>query len=223
MTKYAPVILRTAAAATTAALIAGLAFGVTQTIAPAYSDDVAHAMPGKPAPGFSLKDIGGKLVRLSDYRGKTIVLEWTNDGCPFVGKHYNSGNMQALQHRFTAAGDIWLTIASSAPGEQGYVTPAAARADIAHWKAAPSDYLLDPDGVVGHLYFAQATPHMVVIAPGGAVAYMGAIDDTPSTDLADVKTAKNYVIAALQEMAAGKKIAVPATDDYGCSVKYRTS
>ncbi|HEV2185725.1 MAG TPA: redoxin domain-containing protein [Stellaceae bacterium] len=181
------------------------------------------ARPGAPAPAFTAPDIAGHPVSLADYAGKTIILEWTNDGCPFVGKHYNSGNMQALQRRFTEAGDIWLTVASSAPGEQGFVTPDAARADIARWNAAPSDYLLDPDGVVGHLYDARATPHMVVIDPKGAVAYIGAIDDKRSTDLDDVKTAKNYVAAALDELAAGKPVTVVATHDYGCSVKYKTS
>jgi hypothetical protein len=181
------------------------------------------ARPGLPAPAFTAKDIAGRSVSLSDYAGKTVILEWTNDGCPFVGKHYNSGNMQALQRRFTAAGDIWLTIVSSAPGEQGYVSPDEARADMARWKAAPSDYLLDPDGVVGHLYDARATPHMVVIDPKGAVVYMGAIDDKRSVDLADVKTAKNYVVGALDELAAGKPVTVTATHDYGCSVKYKTS
>jgi peroxiredoxin len=181
------------------------------------------AQPGAQAPAFTAKDIAGHVVSLADYAGKTIVLEWTNDGCPFVGKHYNSGNMQELQRRFTAAGDIWLTIVSSAPGEQGFVSPEQARADMARWNATPSDYLLDPDGVVGHLYDARATPHMVVIDAKGVVAYIGAIDDKRSTDLDDVKTAKNYVAAALDELAAGKPVTVAATHDYGCSVKYKTS
>jgi peroxiredoxin len=179
--------------------------------------------PGTPAPSFTANDINGATVSLSDYLGKTIILEWTNDGCPFVGKHYNSGNMQALQRRFTAAGDVWLTIASSAPGEQGYVTPADARADLARWHASPSDFLLDPNGAVGKLYGAKATPTMAVIDPKGVLAYIGAIDDTPSTDLDDVKTAKNYVAAALDELAAGKPVAVSATRAYGCSIKYKTS
>ena len=206
----------TMAAFATAAFVCGTAWW------PAQGADVMP-QPGSPAPAFRAKDIGDRTVNLADYRGKTIILEWTNNGCPFVGKHYNSGNMQALQHRFTAAGDVWLTIASSAPGEQGYVTPDAARADIGHWKAAPTDYLLDPDGVVGHLYAARATPHMVVIDPQGVVAYIGAIDDKPSVDVADVKTAKNYVASALEELAAGKPVSVAATRDYGCSVKYKTS
>jgi hypothetical protein len=179
--------------------------------------------PGAPAPAFTGTDIAGRTVNLADYGGKTVILEWTNNGCPFVGKHYNSGNMQALQRRFTAAGDVWLTVASSAPGEQGYVTPDEARADIARWKAAPTDYLLDPDGLLGHRYGARATPHMVVIDPQGVLVYIGAIDDKPSVDVADVKTAKNYVAAALEELASGKPVSVSATRDYGCSVKYKTS
>ena len=185
----------------------------------------AFAAPSlrQPAPAFQAVDASGKTRSLSEFAGKTVVLEWTNNGCPFVGKHYNSGNMQTLQRRFTGEGDIWLTIASSAPGQEGYVSPDEARADIARWNAAPSDYLLDPDGVVGHLYDARATPHMVVIDRAGMVAYMGAIDDKPSVDPADVKTAKNYVVAALEELAAGKPVTISGTRAYGCSVKYKTS
>ena len=181
------------------------------------------AGPGALAPALTATDIKGADVSLHDYLGKMVILEWTNDGCPFVGKHYNSGNMQELQRRFTAIGDIWLTIASSAPGEQGYVTPAEARADIMHWNAAPTDFLLDPDGTVGRLYGAKATPTMVVIDQHGIVVYMGAIDDKPSTNFDDIKTAKNYVVAALDEIAAGKPVTVSATRAYGCSVKYKTS
>ena len=158
------------------------------------------ARPGQPAPSFSAPDIAGKTVRLGDYAGKIVVLEWTNDGCPFVGKHYDSGNMQALQQKYTAGGVVWLTIASSAPGEQGYVTPAEAKADLARWRA---------------------TPHVVVIDRAGHVVYMGAIDDTPSTRLADVKTAHNYVVAALDAIAAGQPVAVASTRAYGCSIKYK--
>jgi peroxiredoxin len=181
----------------------------------------AVAKLGEPAPTFSAPDIAGKTVGLGDYAGKTVVLEWTNDGCPFVGKHYDSGNMQALQQKYTSAGVVWLTIASSAPGEQGYVTPAEAKADLARWRAAPSDFLLDPDGIVGRLYDARATPHMVVIDRASRLVYMGAIDDKPSTRLADVKTAHNYVTAALDAIAAGQPIAVASTRAYGCSIKYR--
>ena len=201
--------------------IAGIVFAAAGPLPRARGD--APARPGALSPAFAAQDIAGKTVRLGDFAGKTIVLEWTNDGCPFVGKHYNSGNMQALQRRHTGAGGVWLTIASSAPGAEGYVTPDQARADLARWGAAPSDFLLDPDGVVGHLYDARATPHMVVIDRVGRLAYIGAIDDTPSTDPRDVKTAKNYVAAALDELAAGKPVTTAATRAYGCSVKYKTS
>jgi hypothetical protein len=194
--------------ALTIAVIGALAAGAVLSIDRATAiSAVAAAKPGMPAPTFSVPDIAGKTVSLANFAGKIIILEWTNDGCPFVGKHYNSGNMQALQRKYTGEGDVWLTIASSAPGEQGYVTSAEAQADLAHWHAAPTDYLLDPDGVV--------------IDRDGRVAYIGAIDDTPSTRLADVKTAKNYVVAALEEIAAGKPVTVAATRAYGCSIKYK--
>lgn len=205
---------------TTIAFVALGAFTVERAVA---LGTAAGAKPGEVAPGFRVADIAGKAVGLSDYGGKTIVLEWTNDGCPFVGKHYDSGNMQALQKKYTAEGVVWLTIASSAPGEQGYVTPAEAGADLAKWQAAPSDFLLDPEGAVGRLYDARATPHMVVIDRTGRIAYMGAIDDKPSTRLADVKTAHNYVAAALEALAAGRPVAVASTRAYGCSIKYRDS
>ena len=201
-----------------AALAAIGSFAVERAIA---VPSTATAKPGQPAPTFSAPDIAGKTVRLGDYAGKIVVLEWTNDGCPFVGKHYDSGNMQALQQKYTGTGVVWLTIASSAPGEQGYVTPAEAKADLARWRATPTDFLLDPDGIIGRLYDARATPHMVVIDRTGHVVYMGAIDDTPSTRLADVKTAHNYVVAALDALAAGQPVAVTSTRAYGCSVKYR--
>src|SRR3984893_16062818 len=181
----------------------------------------ATAKPGQPAPHVSAPDMAGKTVRLGDYAGKIVVLEWTNDGCPFVGKHYDSGNMQALQQKYTGTGVVWLTIASSAPGEQGYVTPAEAKADLARWRAAPTDFLLDPDGTVGRLYDARATPQMVVIDRTGRLVYMGAIDDPPSTRLADVKTGHNYLAAALDAIAAGQPVAVASTRAYGCSIKYR--
>ena len=208
--------------ALTIAVIGALAAGAVLSIDRATAiSAVAAAKPGMPAPTFSVPDIAGKTVSLANFAGKIIILEWTNDGCPFVGKHYNSGNMQALQRKYTGEGDVWLTIASSAPGEQGYVTSAEAQADLTHWHAAPTDYLLDPDGVVGRLYDARATPTMVVIDRDGRVAYIGAIDDTPSTRLADVKTAKNYVVAAVEEIAAGKPVTVAATHAYGCSIKYK--
>jgi hypothetical protein len=183
----------------------------------------ADPRPGVAAPAFAAQDIAGNTVRLGDFAGKTVVLEWTNNGCPFVAKHYDSGNMQALQRRHTEAGGVWLVVASSAPGKQGHVTPDEARADLKRWTAAPSGFLLDPDGVVGRLYDARATPHMVVIDRTGALAYMGAIDDIPSANPRDVNTAKNYVAAALDELAAGKPVTVAATRAYGCTVKYKTT
>jgi hypothetical protein len=212
MGKLAPTI------ALTAALVAGAALSIDRATA---IGPTPAAKPGLPAPAFSAPDISGRTVSLGDYAGKIVILEWTNDGCPFVGKHYDSGNMQALQLKYTGEGAVWLTIASSAPGEEGYVTPAEANADLARWRAAPSDFLLDPNGVVGRLYDARATPHMVIIDRSGRVAYMGAIDDAPSTRLADVKTAKNYLVAALDEIAAGKPVTVPVTQAYGCSIKYK--
>jgi hypothetical protein len=208
--------------AATIALVA-LAATALLSLDRAAAVGAAALKPGAPAPAFTAPAISGGMVNPGQYAGKIVILEWTNDGCPFVQKHYDSGNMQGLQRRYTQEGAIWLTIASSAPGEEGYVTPAAAKADLVRWRAAPTDYLLDPEGVVGHLYDARATPHMVVIDRGGRIAYMGAIDDTPSTRLADVKTAKNYLVAALDEIAAGKPVTVAATRAYGCSIKYKTS
>ena len=190
------------------------------TLSPGRAVAAPEARPGAPAPAFTTTDIHGRSVGLQNYAGKIIVLEWTNDGCPFCGKHYNSGNMQALQRKYTGEGVVWLTIASSSPGQQGYVTPAEADADLARWRAVPTDFLLDPKGIIGKLYDARATPNMVVIGRDGRIAYMGAIDDTPSTDLADVKTAHNYVAAALDAIAAGKPVAVAAAPAYGCSIKY---
>ena len=208
--------------AATIALVA-LAATALLSLDHAVAVGAAAVKPGAPAPGFTAPDISGRMVNLGQYAGQIVILEWTNNGCPFVQKHYDSANMQTLQRRYTQEGTIWLTIASSAPGEEGYVTPAAAKADLARWQAAPTDYLLDPDGVVGRLYDARATPHMVLIDRGAMIAYMEAIDDTPSTRLADVKTARNYVAAALDEIAAGRPVTVSSTRAYGCSIKYKTS
>jgi peroxiredoxin len=173
-----------------------------------------------PAPNFSATDSYGKTQKLSDQKGKIVVLEWTNDGCPFVGKHYRSGNMQALQKKYTGQGVVWFTVVSSAPGAQGYVTPEEANRDSERRGAAPTAVLLDPTGALGHLYGAQATPHMYVISADGELVYMGAIDDVPSTDVSDIVRAKNYVAAAVEEVKAGKRVTVPTTKAYGCSVKY---
>lgn len=175
---------------------------------------------GQPAPEFSLQDINGKPVSLGKLRGKYVVLEWINHGCPFVKKHYNSGNMQALQKEFTAKGVVWLSICSSAEGKQGHMKPSAWR-KVAKEKGAATAILLDEWGEVGNLYRAKTTPHMFVIDPTGLVIYQGAIDDTPSTDPADVKGAKNYVRLALDEAMEGKPVSNPTTKPYGCGVKYK--
>jgi peroxiredoxin len=183
---------------------------------------LAAAAPvvGKTAPQFTVTDSNGKSHSLSDYKGKTVVLEWTNDGCPYVKKHYGSGNMQKLQKEVVAAGGIWLSIISSAPGKQGYVKGAEANTLTTARGANPTAVLLDPVGAIGRAYEAQTTPHMFVIDPTGTLRYMGAIDDQPTTDLSTVPVARNYVREAFKAVASGTKVAETATDPYGCSVKY---
>jgi len=178
------------------------------------------AKVGEAAPDFTATASNGKTLRLSDYRGKYVVLEWHNNGCPYVGKHYKSGNMQRLQKEWTGRGVVWFTVISSAPGKQGYVTASDENDYLAKMQAAPTAALLDPDGTIGHLYSAKTSPHMIVINPQGVVIYDGAIDDKPTTDLSDVPGATNYVSLALEEAMAGKPIETPTTRPYGCSVKY---
>jgi peroxiredoxin len=182
---------------------------------------LAAAKVGDAAPEFTAAASNGKTVRLADYRGRYVVLEWHNNGCPYVGKHYNSGNMQRLQKQWTSKGVVWLTILSSAPGKQGYVTASEENDYLTKEQAAPTAALLDPTGEIGHLYDAKTSPQMVVINPQGTVIYSGAIDDKPTTDLQDVQGATNYVSLALEQAMAGKPVATPATRPYGCSVKYR--
>ena len=184
---------------------------------------VARAKVGQPAPDFTGTASSGKTFRLSDYRGKYIVLEWHNNGCPYVGKHYNSGNMQRLQKQWTGRGVVWFTIISSAPGKQGYVTASEENEYLSKMQAAPTAALLDPTGNIGHLYEAKTSPQMVVINPQGIMIYDGAIDDKPTTDLNDVPGATNYVNLALEQAMAGKQVGTPTTRPYGCSVKYPSS
>lgn len=180
----------------------------------------AAAIIGKAAPPIELKNSNGKTVRLDSFRGKYVVLEWVNFQCPFVGKQYGSGNMQRLQKAYTEKGVVWLTICSSAKGKQGYMTETGARQLAKERGAVPTHMLLDPAGTVGKEYGAKTTPHMFVIDPKGILVYNGAIDDKPSTDKADVPGATNYVVAALDQSMAGKEVETPATQPYGCSVKY---
>lgn len=175
---------------------------------------------GAPAPNFSLPSVDGKTRSLGDFKGKYVVLEWFNPGCPFVQKHYQSENMQSLQKEFTGKGVEWLTIDSSAPGAQGYLTPEEAKKQMSEWKMNSTAFLLDPDGKVGHDYHATNTPHMFVIDPAGNLIYEGAIDSKASTNPDDIKNATNYVKAALDDAMAGKPVSTAQTKAYGCSVKY---
>lgn len=183
---------------------------------------VAAPKVGEAAPDFSAIDSKGNPVKLGDYKGKTVVLEWTNHDCPYVRKHYGSGNMQSLQKETTAKDIVWLTVISSAPGEQGYVSGAEADRLTADRSAVPSAVLLDPDGKIGRLYDARTTPHMYIVKADGTLAYNGAIDDKPTSDVADIKTAKNLVRSALDAIAAGKPVDPTVTRAYGCSVKYKS-
>jgi peroxiredoxin len=184
---------------------------------------ISAAKVGEAAPDFTAAASNGKTFHLADYRGKFVVLEWHNNGCPYVGKHYKSGNMQRLQKQWTARGVVWFTIISSAPGKQGYVTATEENDYLAKMQAAPTAALLDPTGEIGHHYGAKTSPQMVVINPQGVVIYDGAIDDRPTTDLSDVEGATNYVNLALEQAMAGKPVETAATRPYGCSVKYPDS
>jgi peroxiredoxin len=181
---------------------------------------LAEVQIGKQAPDFVLTDTSGKSHHLSDYKGKYIVLEWYQPDCPFVRKHYNSGNMQALQKEYVAKGVVWLSIDSSAAGQEGNYPAAELNQIAAKNGAVRTALLLDADGKVGHLYGARTTPDMYIINPQGVLVYQGAIDDKPSTDLSDVKTANNYVKSALNAVMTGQTVATASTPPYGCSVKY---
>jgi peroxiredoxin len=181
---------------------------------------LAAPQTGQPAPEFSLTDSNGKSHKLSDFKGKFVVLEWLNHGCPFVVKHYGSGNMQKLQKEYTGKDVVWLSIASSAPGKQGHMSPEDTNKTKEEKGSAASAVLLDEDGTVGRLYDAKVTPELYVIDPEGVLIYMGAIDDKKSVDAADVAGAKNYVKQALDEAMAGKAVSEPVTAAYGCGIKY---
>lgn len=185
--------------------------------------NVARAEPeiGKPAPEFMANDTKGDHVMLSTLKGKTVVLEWTNHECPFVKKHYESGNMQSVQDTATKDGDVvWVSIVSSAKGKEGHVTAVEADKIVADQKAHPTHVLLDESGAIGQLYGAKTTPHMFVIDKDGVLVYKGAIDDKAGFDKEDLKTAKNYVLAALESLKAGKPVEPAETKPYGCGVKY---
>jgi peroxiredoxin len=199
-------------------LTAAAAMGVTLA-APAF----AAPQLGQPAPAFKAMDAAGHQRSLSEFAGKTVVLEWTNSGCPYVGKHYDSGTMQALQKKETAEGVVWLTVSSSAPDMQGFFTAPKAKAWAAkeHWSGTA--ILLDGAGKIGRAYEAKNTPHMFVIDKAGKVAYMGGIDDRPYSDPESLKGAKPYVAMALADLKAGRPVAIPVSQPYGCSVKYNSA
>jgi len=201
--------------ATAAVVIAGA------TISTLTVNTSATVRVGSPAPNFTAKTSTGQTVNLSDYKGKVVVLEWTNHECPFVVKHYSTGNMQKLQQEAKAKGAVWFSVVSSAPGQQGFVTAEQANAVVKEKKATPTAVLLDPDGTLGKLYGARTTPHMFVIDKAGQLQYMGAIDDAPSLANQDVTKANNYVRAALGQIMAGQKVTTSTTQPYGCSVKYK--
>jgi peroxiredoxin len=204
------------------ARIASLALAGAATLLLAAPASAAPQI-GAPAPEFTLTDASGKTHSLSDFRGKTVVLEWTNHECPFVKKHYKGKNMQAQQAKAASDGVVWLTINSSAPGKQGHVSAEQATQIASDWGAANAAYLFDGDGIVGRSYAAKTTPHMYVIDAEGVLRYNGAIDSIPSADVADIARATQYVPTGLSELAAGQAISTAVTQPYGCSIKYAGS
>ena len=181
---------------------------------------LAAPQVGQPAPEFALTDSNGKSHKLSDFKGKLVVLEWLNHGCPFVVKHYGSGNMQKLQKEYTSQDVVWLSIVSSAPGKQGHMSAEETNKTKQEKGSAATAILLDEDGTVGRLYNAKVTPELYIVDREGTLIYTGAIDSVKSTDAADIEGAKNYVKQALDEALAGKPVSEPSTTAYGCSVKY---
>jgi AhpC/TSA family len=186
----------------------------------AATASLAHAKVGEPAPAFTLTDTNGKTRSLADFQGKVVVLEWFNPDCPFVKKHYDSGNMPKLQSRYTGKGVVWLSVDSSAPGKQGNYPPATLNELTKSKGGAPTAVLLDPDGTVGREYGAKTTPHMYVIDGQGVLRYAGAIDSIASADQEDIPRATNYVAGAIDAVLAGKTVEPATTQSYGCSVKY---
>ena len=196
-------------------LLGGAAVALAPSVAFANSPDI-----GKPAPLFTATDSNGKTWSLADLKGKVVVLETTNHDCPYVGKHYRSGNMQAQQREATSKGVIWLTVASSAPGEEGFVNASQANELTKSRNAAPTAVLLVPQSKIARAYGATVTPHMYIINPSGILVYKGGIDSIPSAEIADIPKAKQYVRLALDEVLAGKQVAEASTRPYGCSLKY---
>ena len=189
----------------------------------AVAPEAAAQVVGRSGPNFTLPDANGRSVSLSGFRGRTVVLEWNNPECAFVRKHYGSGNMQRTQAAAARDGVVWLSINSGAPGNQGHMNGAEARAFLANSGARPAHYLLDPSGNVGRAYGARTTPHMYIINGAGTLVYAGGIDDRPTANPADIDGARNHVLAALSEVRAGRAVSVPSSRPYGCAVKYAGS
>jgi hypothetical protein len=200
--------------------VSAAASPATDAAATVTKAPISGHQPGQLAPPFTLPDAAGTKRSLADFKGKWVVLEWVNYDCPFVKKHYGSGNMPALQKEMRAQGIVWLSINSSAEGKQGSFRGEALQARMKTEKAEPDHYLIDADGKVGKSYNAKTTPTMVLINPQGAIAYVGAIDDHPSTDAEDIPKSVNYVKQAVSQAFAGKPVETASTKSYGCSVKY---
>ncbi len=195
-----------------------LGFGlISSSIA---SQQVPDLKPGDQAPDFETVDTNDNKIKLSEYKGKIVVLEWTNHQCPFVKKHYGTNNIQSMQEKYTQKGVIWLSIISSAPGKEGHINKEEAKKVRESNGVKSTATILDESGEIGHKFDARTTPHMFIIDKEGKIAYMGAVDDKPTTNADDVKIAKNHVTAALDAMLEGKKVELPQTNPYGCSVKY---
>jgi peroxiredoxin len=194
--------------------------GLLLAVFAASANVVSALPPGSIAPDFKGLDSNGVEHSLSEYRGKFVVLEWADRGCPYEQKHYLSGNMESLQKQWTGKGVVWLSILSDGPGQQGYVTPAEENDYLKTMKASPTAALLDPTGVIGRLYQARTTPHMFVVGPTGKIVYQGAIDDQPTPDPSSLKGADNYLNDALNAAMAGRPVAMAATKPYGCAVHY---
>jgi peroxiredoxin len=199
-----------------------LFISLVTTICLALSSQLAHAQAtvGAPAPEFTAKDSTGKEVSLKALKGKIVVLEWFNPGCPFVKKFYKNGDMQKTQQELESKGVVWLTISSSAPGKSGHLSPEEAESARAELGMKSTALVLDHNGAIGKAFGARTTPHMFVISPDGVVAYAGAIDSEPSASSADIAGATNYVLNAVTSLKAGKQVEPASTDPYGCSVKY---
>lgn len=195
-----------------------LAAGAAALAGAAFADPAVDAA----APAFSGPTASGETISLDQFKGQTVILEWANDGCPFVQKHYETGNMQKTQQAANAAGAVWITVMSSAPGKQGHADATRANKLMKEWASEPNYILLDEEGVVGKAFGAKTTPQMALIDQDGVLRYAGAIDDKPSANHATVNGAVNYVLAALDSLAKGEAVAVKETKPYGCSVKYKS-